>query len=120
MWREHTKEVYSVDWSNINKTTFCSGSWDGFVRLVRSAALALSLVSEIPARSGLQTGRIRSKQYRLIKHAYTKLCFLPMNPTSSHHVRPMELSAYSISAPLLTYRIQWLPHSRFRLTQQRY
>lgn len=39
MWREHTKEVYSVDWSNKNKTTFCTGSWDGSIRLVSSSIL---------------------------------------------------------------------------------
>lgn len=62
MWREHTKEVYSVDWSNINKTTFCSGSWDGFIRLVRSAVLALSLASEIPTRSQWTPDRPHSIQ----------------------------------------------------------
>lgn len=34
MWHEHTREVFSVDWSNINKDLFVSSSWDGTVKLV--------------------------------------------------------------------------------------
>lgn len=34
-WHEHTREVFSVDWSNIEKATFVSASWDGSVKLVR-------------------------------------------------------------------------------------
>jgi WD40 repeat protein len=34
-WQEHTREVFSVDWSNIKKDTFASSSWDGTVKLVR-------------------------------------------------------------------------------------
>jgi hypothetical protein len=33
-WQEHTREVFSVDWSNIKKDTFVSSSWDGTVKLV--------------------------------------------------------------------------------------
>jgi WD40 repeat protein len=33
-WHEHTREVFSVDWSNIQKDTFASSSWDGNVKLV--------------------------------------------------------------------------------------
>lgn len=33
-WQEHTREVFSVDWSNIKKDTFASCSWDGTVKLV--------------------------------------------------------------------------------------
>ncbi|KAF8880453.1 WD40-repeat-containing domain protein [Gymnopilus junonius] len=28
-WQEHTREVFSVDWSNLKKDTFASSSWDG-------------------------------------------------------------------------------------------
>lgn len=35
-WQEHTKEVFSVDWSNLKKDTFVSSSWDGTVKIVRS------------------------------------------------------------------------------------
>ena len=34
-WQEHTREVFSVDWSNIKKDTFASSSWDGTVKLVQ-------------------------------------------------------------------------------------
>jgi WD40 repeat protein len=33
-WQEHSREVFSVDWSNIKKDTFASSSWDGNVKLV--------------------------------------------------------------------------------------
>lgn len=33
-WQEHTREVFSVDWSNIQKDTFASSSWDGTVKIV--------------------------------------------------------------------------------------
>ncbi|TBU34100.1 peroxin 7 [Dichomitus squalens] len=32
-WQEHTREVFSVDWSNIAKDQFISSSWDGTVKL---------------------------------------------------------------------------------------
>jgi peroxin-7 len=34
-WQEHTREVFSVDWSNIKKDMFVSSSWDGNIKLVR-------------------------------------------------------------------------------------
>ncbi|PPQ67865.1 hypothetical protein CVT25_010304 [Psilocybe cyanescens] len=34
-WQEHTREVFSVDWSNINKDTFASASWEGTVKLLK-------------------------------------------------------------------------------------
>lgn len=32
-WQEHTREVFSVDWSNIQKDLFISSSWDGTIKL---------------------------------------------------------------------------------------
>ncbi|KAF9006103.1 peroxin 7 [Cyathus striatus] len=32
-WHEHSREVFSVDWSNIKKDTFVSSSWDGTIKL---------------------------------------------------------------------------------------
>lgn len=32
-WQEHTREVFSVDWSNLQKDTFASSSWDGNVKV---------------------------------------------------------------------------------------
>ncbi|KDQ61514.1 hypothetical protein JAAARDRAFT_704850 [Jaapia argillacea MUCL 33604] len=32
-WQEHTREVFSVDWSNLQKDLFASSSWDGTVKL---------------------------------------------------------------------------------------
>lgn len=32
-WHEHTREAFSVDWSNLNKELFASSSWDGLVKI---------------------------------------------------------------------------------------
>ncbi|GAC73003.1 peroxisomal targeting signal type 2 receptor [Moesziomyces antarcticus T-34] len=32
-WQEHNREVFCVDWNNINKNVFASSSWDASVRL---------------------------------------------------------------------------------------
>ncbi|TKY84661.1 hypothetical protein EX895_006563 [Sporisorium graminicola] len=32
-WAEHNREVFSVDWNNINKDVFASSSWDASVRI---------------------------------------------------------------------------------------
>jgi len=32
-WQEHSREVFSVNWSNLKKDTFVSSSWDGNVKL---------------------------------------------------------------------------------------
>lgn len=37
-WAEHTREVFSLDWNNIQKELFASSSWDGAVKVVRGAS----------------------------------------------------------------------------------
>ncbi|ODV89157.1 hypothetical protein CANCADRAFT_3791 [Tortispora caseinolytica NRRL Y-17796] len=32
-WKEHTREVFSVNWNMVDKTTFCSSSWDGSIKI---------------------------------------------------------------------------------------
>ncbi|KAL7420410.1 peroxisomal targeting signal 2 receptor [Cryptotrichosporon argae] len=32
-WHEHTAEVMSADWSNVDKSLFATGSWDGTVKI---------------------------------------------------------------------------------------
>ncbi|KAK9473668.1 WD40-repeat-containing domain protein [Dipodascopsis tothii] len=32
-WREHTREVFSVNWSVVDKNAFCTSSWDGTIKL---------------------------------------------------------------------------------------
>lgn len=34
-WHEHQREVFSVDWSNVQKELFCTSSWDGTIKIVR-------------------------------------------------------------------------------------
>ena len=34
-WKEHTREVFSVNWNLVKKDTFVTGSWDHTVKLVR-------------------------------------------------------------------------------------
>ena len=46
-WQEHTREVFSVDWSNLKKDTFASSSWDGTIKLVsRKLSLKDGVISE--------------------------------------------------------------------------
>lgn len=33
-WAEHSREVFSLDWNNIQKELFASSSWDGTVKVV--------------------------------------------------------------------------------------
>jgi len=32
-WQEHKKEVFSVHWNLVEKSTFCSSSWDGSIKI---------------------------------------------------------------------------------------
>ncbi|KAH0605769.1 uncharacterized protein H6S33_004226 [Morchella sextelata] len=32
-WQEHAREVFSVKWGGVDKSVFCSSSWDGTVKL---------------------------------------------------------------------------------------
>ncbi|KAK9479208.1 WD40-repeat-containing domain protein [Lipomyces japonicus] len=32
-WREHGREVFSVNWNLVGKTTFCTSSWDGLIKI---------------------------------------------------------------------------------------
>ncbi|WFC99057.1 peroxisomal targeting signal 2 receptor [Malassezia yamatoensis] len=36
-WAEHTREVQSLDWNNMQKELFASSSWDGTVKIVRDS-----------------------------------------------------------------------------------
>jgi peroxin-7 len=33
-WKEHSKEVYAVNWNLATKDTFVSSSWDGTIKMV--------------------------------------------------------------------------------------
>ncbi len=35
-WQEHNREVFAVHWNLVAKDTFCSSSWDGTIKIVRS------------------------------------------------------------------------------------
>jgi WD40 repeat protein len=60
-WQEHTREVFSVDWSNLKKDTFASSSWDGTVKIVSLRPLATGIRNtECGLRSGRQTCLVRS------------------------------------------------------------
>lgn len=45
-WQEHTREVFSVNWSNIKKDTFISSSWDGNVKVVSAIAFGVASSSK--------------------------------------------------------------------------
>lgn len=40
-WKEHSREVFSVDWSNIKKDVFASSSWDNTIKIARSHFLSV-------------------------------------------------------------------------------
>ena len=33
-WKEHSREVYSVNWNLVTKDSFVSSSWDGTIKMV--------------------------------------------------------------------------------------
>ena len=35
-WQEHKREVFAVHWNLVAKDTFCSSSWDGCIKIVRT------------------------------------------------------------------------------------
>lgn len=39
-WSEHSREAYSIDWSNLQKELFVTSSWDATIKLVRSSSSA--------------------------------------------------------------------------------
>ncbi|KAK7204038.1 WD40-repeat-containing domain protein [Myxozyma melibiosi] len=32
-WREHSREVFSANWNLVDKSTFCTSSWDGLIKI---------------------------------------------------------------------------------------
>ena len=36
-WKEHNREVFAVHWNLVAKDTFCSSSWDGTIKVVRTS-----------------------------------------------------------------------------------
>lgn len=55
VFKEHTQEVFSVNWSLTDKVTFCSASWDGTIK-VWNPARAQSIIT-----LGLQQAHIQSQ-----------------------------------------------------------
>lgn len=101
-WNEHSREVFSVDWSNISKNIFASSSWDGRVKLVSICALWKCQAMIFDPPSGIQTIQGRWQHYKHIIHVFIKP-FSPLtNPTSLLHAPPMDQSKYLIFAPRLT------------------
>ncbi|ORX35068.1 WD40-repeat-containing domain protein [Kockovaella imperatae] len=49
-WHEHSAEIMSVDWSNIQKDTFASSSWDHTVKIWRLSRV--TSMATIPAHQG--------------------------------------------------------------------
>lgn len=44
-WKEHNREVFAVHWNLVAKDTFCSSSWDGTIKVVRTPSSILLRVS---------------------------------------------------------------------------
>ena len=59
-WNEHKREVFCVDWNNIQKELFVSSSWDHLVKIVRPPSSDLNPLHRLTiSRSGRQNGRRR-------------------------------------------------------------
>jgi WD40 repeat protein len=82
-WQEHTREVFSVDWSNVRKDMFVTASWDATVKVVRLVLIISKrfyssyLVLMI---SGHQSDPDLCRLFKHTTHAYIKLFTLPTNP----------------------------------------
>lgn len=50
LYKEHTREVFSVNWNLVEKSLFCSASWDGTIKVwtPNSARSITTLVAPIP------------------------------------------------------------------------
>lgn len=64
-WQEHSREVFCVDWNNLEKELFASSSWDGSVKVVcgpvRETQLTRSsgiLSARTPCRRSRPTMRV--------------------------------------------------------------
>jgi WD40 repeat protein len=59
-WQEHTREVFSVDWSNLKKDTFASSSWDGTIKLVSRKLFSRGRCRILRSFSGTPIDRVLS------------------------------------------------------------
>lgn len=92
-WHEHTREVFSVDWSNIQKDIFASSSWDGNVKLVCNLHAYCGLSQS--SISGHLIVRGPSPHLMRTIHVYIKHCFLPTSPTCLRLAQLMGHSRFS-------------------------
>lgn len=53
LYREHTREVFSVNWNLVQKSLFCSASWDGTIKIwtPESTRSVATLVAPLPDHS---------------------------------------------------------------------
>lgn len=63
-WHEHSREVFSVDWNNIQKDLFATSSWDGSVKIVRFLIRNLIV-------SGTQNDPLLSRHFLLMRRVCT-------------------------------------------------
>ena len=102
-WKEHNREVFAVHWNLVAKDTFCSSSWDGTIKVVRTPLLNVLRVSTNGlCHSGLPHAKPPSlpsqPTHAPTLHPFrltTPLSFLPSHPT------PTSVSSISVPHPLL-------------------
>lgn len=64
-WHEHAREVFSIDWSNVQKELFCTASWDCSFKLVgdrapqRDTMTSFKLTLVAPSGSGHRIDRVQ-------------------------------------------------------------
>lgn len=102
-WAEHKMEVYSVNWSTVNKSLFCSSSWDGTVKVwdpqreqslvtfntQRNGSVDLSRIANgasigapMGAPMGPPMGTSASKGQRSTSHCVYQAVFSPHDPNT--------------------------------------
>lgn len=105
-WREHHREVFAVNWNLVDKSQFCSSSWDGSIRIVSVSSFALpaDCIQWSPSRSeSLMTLPTHSCTYNA--------AFSPHDPAllsavcSDSHVRLFDLRTPNSAANHLTLSI---------------
>ena len=92
-WHEHTREVFSIDWSNMQKEVFCTASWDQSIKLV-SLSAGLFIPTSMPSSP---------------RNRHPSVDPRPPNLPPYHPQRPLRLH---LRSPLLTVSAQ---HNRLLL-----
>ncbi|KAI9674237.1 MAG: peroxisomal targeting signal 2 receptor [Caeruleum heppii] len=88
VWKEHIREVFCVHWNLVGKETFCSGSWDGGVKIYnphRSASL-LTLPTHSCTYSALWSPHSPSLLSSASSDSHLRIFDLRTPPSAANHL----------------------------------